>query len=56
MLLISCEINILLKWSAQCLISSITDTNQATIFSIYDTNLDVPVVTLSTKDNTKLLQ
>ena len=52
-LLINCEVNLILTWSANCVIS-IAASNQATIFAITDTKLYVPVVTLSTQDNTKL--
>ena len=51
--LINCEINLILTWSEDCVISSATE---ATKFKITDTKLYVPVVTLSTKDNAKLLQ
>ena len=47
--LINCDINLTLK----CVISSVTE---ATRFKITDTKLYVPIVTLSTQDNTKLLQ
>ena len=52
-LLINCEINLILTWSAYCTIS---EGNRKTTFAITDTKLYVPVVTLSTQDNTKLLQ
>ena len=42
-----------LTWSEDCIISSAT---KATKFKIKDTKLYVPVVTLSTPDNKKLLQ
>ena len=51
--LINCEINLILTWSEDCIISSATG---ATKFKITDTNLYVPVVTVSTQDNAKLLQ
>ena len=51
--LINCEINLILTWSEDCVISS---TNGETKFKITDTKLSVPVVTLSTQDNAKLLQ
>ena len=53
--LINCEINLILTWSANCVLSNAA-ANQATRFAITDTNLYVPVVTLSTQDNAKLLQ
>ena len=51
--LINCEISLILTWSEDCGISSVTG---ATKFKITDTKLSVPVVTLSTQDNAKLLQ
>ena len=53
--LINCEINLILTWSANCVISSAA-VNQATTFAITDTKLYVSVVTLSTDDNAKLSQ
>ena len=53
MLLINCKINLILTWSEDCAISSATG---ATKFKIKDTKLNVPVVTLSTRDNAKLSQ
>ena len=55
MSLINCEFNLILTWSANCVISSAAE-NQAIIFAISDTKLYVSVVTLSTQDNGKLLQ
>ena len=46
MSLIICQVKFDLNWSK----------NQATTFSITDTNLYVPVVTLSTQDNAKVLE
>ena len=51
--LINCEINLILTWSSACVIT--IDTGAGT-FAITDTTLYVPVVTLSTQDNAKLLQ
>ena len=51
--LISCEINLILTWSSTCVIINSTDVRT---FKIRDAKLYVPVVTLSTKDNAKLLQ
>ena len=51
--LINCEINLILTWSQNYVISSTTG---ETKFSITDTNLYVSVVTLSTQDNSKLLE
>ena len=53
MRLINCEINIILTWSENYVISSATG---ETKFSITDTKLYVPIVTLPTQDNVKLLQ
>ena len=53
--LINCEINLILTCSANCFISNAA-ANQATTFAITDAKLWVPVVTLSTDNNTKLLQ
>ena len=54
--LINCEINFDLTWSAQCFIVTGTVANQVPTFAITDTEPCVPVVTLSTQDNAKLLQ
>ena len=51
--LINCEVNLILSWSSNCVI---TNSNGAGTFAITDTNLYVPVVALSTKENTKFLQ
>ena len=49
--LIDCEVNLILIWSSTFVI-----TNSAGTFAITDTKLYVPVVTLSTQENTKFLQ
>ena len=54
MFLINCELNLILTWSANCVIVSTAVENQVKTFAITDTT--VPVVTLSTQDNAKLLQ
>ena len=54
--LINCEVNLILTWSSTCVIVSAIDANQDAIFTITDTKLYVPVVTLSTQENAKLLQ
>ena len=51
--LINCEVKLDLTWSSACVI---TDSTGAGIFETTDTNLYVPVVTLSIQENTKLLQ
>ena len=53
-LLINCEINLILIWSTNCVIVASNLANQNATFSITDTKLYVPVVTLSTQDNAKL--
>ena len=45
-----------MTWSANSVIVSTAVANQGAIFSITDTNLYVPVVTLSAQDNEKLLE
>ena len=50
--LINCEVNLILTWSKDCVITNSTGTGK---FEIKDTKLYVPVVTLSTQDNAKLL-
>ena len=54
--LINCEVNLILTWSSTCAIASVILANQAATFAITDTKLYVPVVTLSTQENTKFLQ
>ena len=56
MLLINCEINLILTWSSNCVIVSTNTVNQNAIFTITVSKLYVPVVTLSTQENAKLLQ
>ena len=54
--LINCEVNFILTWSSTCVIISTNVQNQNATFAITDTKLYVPVVTLSTQENTKFLQ
>ena len=54
--LINCEVNLVLTWSSACVLISTNIPNQAAIFEITDTKLYVPVLTLSTQENTKLFQ
>ena len=54
--LIYCEVNLILTWSSTCAIASVIAANQAATFAISDTKLYVPVVTLSTQENTRFLQ
>ena len=51
--LINCEVTLLLTWSKDCVITNSTGEGK---FQITETNLYVPVVTLSTQDYAKLLQ
>ena len=53
--LINCEVELILTWSAGCVIIYTDVANQNPTFTITETNLYVPVVTLSTQDNAKLL-
>ena len=53
--LINCEVNLIMTWSANCVIVYTNVANQDATFTIIGTKLYVPVVTLSTKDNPKLL-
>ena len=54
--LINCEVNLILTWSSTCVLIATNIQNQAATFAITDTKLYVPVVTLSTQNNTKFLQ
>ena len=47
--LINCEIELILTWSRNCVIISTDINNQIPTFTITETNIYVPVVTLSTK-------
>ena len=51
--LINSEVNLIFTWSSACVM---TNSTGAGTFEITDTKLYVPVVTLSTKENAKLLQ
>ena len=53
--LINCEINLILTWSANCVIIYTDFANQNPTFEITESKLYVPVVTSSTQDNAKLL-
>ena len=44
----NCEIDLVLTWSANCVISSIFAGNQAATYSVTDAKLYVPIVTLWT--------
>ena len=64
--LINCEVSLILTWSKECVITSmerrvITNTRRdaspaGARFQITDTELYVPVVTLSTKNDKRLLE
>ena len=51
--MINCEVNLILRWSSSCVITNSTGLGR---FAITDTKRYVPVVTLSTQINAKLLQ
>ena len=51
--LINCEVNLILTWSKDCVITKSTGEGK---FAITETELYVPVKTLSAKDNEKLPQ
>ena len=53
--LINYEVELILKWSANCVIIYTDVADQNLTFTIRETNLYVPVVTLSTQNNAKLL-
>ena len=48
--LINCEVELILTWSENCVIISTDVANQNPTFTITETNLDVPEVTLSIQD------
>ena len=52
---INCEVNLILTWPANCVIIYTDVANQIPTFTITEINLYVPVVTLTTQDNAKLL-
>ena len=52
---INCEVELILIWSDNCIIIITNVANQNPTFTITETTLHVPVVTLSTQDNAKLL-
>ena len=53
--LINCEVELILTWCAGCAIIYTDVVIRNPTFTITETNLYVPVVTLSTQDNAKLL-
>ena len=54
--LINCEVNLILTWSSTCVLIATNIPNQNATFAISDTKLYVPVVTLSTQENSKFFQ
>ena len=52
----NCEINLILAWSENSVIVFTNSANQNATFTITETRVYVPVITLSTHDNAKLLQ
>ena len=53
--LVNCKVDLQLTWTKDCIISSANAAaNTVVSFKITDTKLYVPIVTLSTKDNTNL--
>ena len=56
MSLSNCEINLILTWSANCVIVSTDVANQGATFSITETKIHVVVVTLLNQDNAKVFQ
>ena len=53
--LIQSEINFILTWSENYILISGGIDNQVPTFAVTDTKLYIPVVTLSTQENAKLL-
>ena len=51
--LIICKVELILIWSKNCVITSSTGKGK---FKIPEAKLNIPVITLSTQDNAKLLQ
>ena len=54
--LINCEVNLILTWSSTGVLIATNVQNQNATFAITGTKLYVPVVTLSTQENTKFFQ
>ena len=54
--LINCKVSLQLKWSKNGLLVAGTTANQNPTFQINDTKLYVPVVTLLTQENKKILK
>ena len=54
--LTNCEIILDLSWSGNCVIVATNIVNKVATFSVTDTNLYAPVVTLSIKNNAELFE
>ena len=54
--LINCVVSLILTWSSTCVLIATNIQNLNAIFAITNTKLYVPVVTLSTQENTKFFQ
>ena len=52
---INCEVNLILTYSANCVIEYTDVANQSATFQTKDAKRYVPIVTLSTQDTAKLL-
>ena len=55
MSLINCKVELILTWSAACVMIYTDVADQVSTFTITETNFYVPVVTLSAQDNANLL-
>ena len=53
--LINCEVELILNWSVNCVIIYTNGNNQVPTFTVTETNLYVPLVTLLTQDNEKII-
>ena len=53
--LINYEVRLILTWSENCVIIYTDAANQTPTFTITETNIYFPIVTLSTQDKAKLL-
>ena len=56
MALIYCKMYLILTWPANCFVIDNALNNQVPTFALTDTKLYVPVVTLSTQDDSELLE
>ena len=53
--LINCEVGLILTWPADCIVIYTNFENQVPTFTRIETNLYVPVVTLSTEGDAKII-